>query len=1192
MTLATLQQVPTTSHPGHKLGLRGNFLVDEQLVRTARDFDAVIARKVSNDYSLTFRQGDGRFDYRGGLDGLKNYLWQLKQPVHTVIRDAVVQDLKKSGTKASSQEAVERFNTEKILVHRILRYAATGSTSVPSYNHEHLDKDFAACHADTEQKILTDDMWATTGEIDIKNRIQAFNNGANEKPLEPAILPGTGFDPYNGFSIRLAHPLSQAVSNDNGENLDAWINQTIHKVTRGRYAGRNPEIIHLTPTEMNDFCRAAHAGITNQNLESIINAAGFNERVAQATARIDALAADIENSPVLKNLLERAPGIDAEARMKNLALASSALTPILHAGALEQKWKHYFYSQRRAAPMDTIAQDFRALKAVIDHYGGEGNISPALAEAIAMDPEFHPAIAFARETCVILEQAVVNAKPDESNNDLRSQILLLRDVFAQASLTNLSMDPRHMPDHYQAVLDVMRLSTDQGDNALKRMGEKFVGNSAEFLGDIYKYPFRGPTEFGVTLGTILLIHTWMNRSPAKDPAAPENMALGASDTLIAGLEDMSSPEEVAKQSAPIAASAPRGREGVDWHKHFNPLAKDGWYPHYFTEAVTGTTKTFIGMFESVVGFGAEKLGMPGKPETGFSRGAYPTVEYMKPINYFVNLAQNYLGHLVYFGSMGAKGIQHGPRGLLRLMDFFNGFYDSARSTSIDRPLALPMAAMGLAYDQGWMRIQKAPFMQDFLSYHPALRSDITTGLAWTLIGGVVGYNLSRLFPKNFSSRKKADALEFTKSLTRNAREIMETVAQDQIEAHVACSKAEIAHKLGEAALAYAEIEGDLPTTVLEAHIKLRYRQIEGREAKSWRMLDNIARSTRLKNTGLTEIFHIHAENLRPVLRSLQEMDLALTFFGEQLGAEGKVYQSFVKGKLDGVVQGILAYQKLEIDERQLEEILQNNLRDVIAAQVHMTGGSPIYEKIFGHELKAKDATRLSQFGAHAKGHQGRIESCDKAGQKIIDALNNKKMIKMRSVTMNESLVSTWSALANEQLNATKASVKISAISLWDMVVDGARGLQHVYENTPCKKAAALTLGSVAFVATGMDIAGYAGPGAEVIENLSLFAGSAGVVATSTGVLLVVNTADDQIMVHMVVGGGCLLLGSTLWAANKYAGKPLKNYAAEVIRDVQEAMTKKSQAPAESSTSKATMAEQAGRVAILKAETADDQRLRL
>lgn len=1084
----------------HRLGLAGHFGnpfkfqggIDEALQATAGDLGGVIGREGRN-FTLEFPGGDGALDYKGDLAGINDYLRRLRQPERAGIEDAVrAQRIRRRGRAAQE---------ERLLAHRILRYALTGSVVLPDFVHPSLKEEINSCHAETEQDMRDGVMWRTTPSIDAKGRAERYSPVMDKNPLEPAILPHTQFDPSKGyvFDLRQGIAAPDHVASELGAELEAWFWGAVRRATRNRYAGTRPEILHLSPKEMDAFCAEVHQAAQAENLEDLPQETEQQEKIGAAIARIQGHVPAIAQDKIFQTLQTGSPAgkIKSETRLKNLALASSALRSVMGSEALQERWRRYFYTKRNRPPMQEVCRKFERLEAVIQHFQAQGDITPELAEAIATDEEFYGLIAFGREALEILRNAL---EADESAKDEVRHLEMAVEILKQASLSGVGLDDALMDYNYEAVLDMLRRSTGQDDAPLQRIGKEFVANSVDFLSDIYTFPFKAPKQFLMVslFATYLGYRMYGSGDAAAAPVAaapPSAVIAGNSQAVLPGLEGLQDAGDLVKNLTVPVSAGQGGIEGIDWHRHPAPWLPGGYYRHYFRDLVEGTSRTFINIGVSGLRYCYEKAGIPYQQNSSFEQAADQAASHMGLYTYIANGLQNYGGHLFMFAGFGEIGRQNGLPGIRRVTDFFHGFHDAGRATVLDRPLAAPMALAGLIYDK-------------FIPKGPG--GDLSTGMAWTVIGACVGYWLSgKIWPKNLWPRKNPIPEEFSKALLNAA--MQDLAAQEE-----------------------QEMEDEAEIAVREARFSLKYSQAKGTRAR----LDNAARFLGLKNTGLGGEFHIDGKNYRNVMRSLQHMAMKIRLFPEQSGIREDAYREFLQQSLDSVMQALRDYQDFSITEKDLQHVLERDLREVIAAQIYLSPDAPVYEALTGKAPSDKAKGFLRRHGSHRHGHFRRIQSSRDTWQEIGEASARKASHMLRR---------DWYAALGEQVKIAGKSLKMDALPVLDKIAAFTRAAQNTYCNIPYKKQ--IFLGTVAATAgvAALDIAGYAGPGHEIVDALAPMAGVVTSVVTTTGVFLVVNTGDDQIVVHFALGSSCLVGGAMLYYAGKYGTTPLKNYAEEITR---------------------------------------------
>ena len=155
----------------HTLGLAGNYALPGHLQSALDQFGLHVQHEggkrfevdgVSGAVNLDaitpsyIKRDEGVFD----LKGLRQFSEFVHQPVRATLAEPYKAVEKPKGFRARMQQVKEHeaeIHEDRTQIHRLLRFAVTGSVEIPPDEEESLDKETAECHAATEQAMRDED---------------------------------------------------------------------------------------------------------------------------------------------------------------------------------------------------------------------------------------------------------------------------------------------------------------------------------------------------------------------------------------------------------------------------------------------------------------------------------------------------------------------------------------------------------------------------------------------------------------------------------------------------------------------------------------------------------------------------------------------------------------------------------------------------------------------------------------------------------------------------------------------------------------------------------------------------------------------------------------------------------------------------------------------------------------------------
>lgn len=473
----------------HNLGLRGQFAVPPELQETAQARGLRIENigggryrvEAANSESLRNMAPDfaacaDEFDAKK----LRRFLGFLHQPL---------------GLSTQTHES-------RVLAHRMLRFATTGSVRIPgddanTPHHKHLEDDE---HVDVENAIKAGDLWRTKREFEIIDW-----NGEL-----PAELPCSGFDREQGvyFFYPAESDLRQSPAQQEVQHL---FRDFVRAATSGRATGTDQKIC-LTGAEIEKFCAQIESNA--EKLEPIFARAEYDELVQNALANVrirkenmlrQALEKATEKPSRFKTILKTTSSyiaahlglnIDSKLGVKtacenNQAFANfrdvaAQLKPVIESDAAKKSWSRYHFFERNDSPIPAMIMELGILQEVLNNAAPED--MPAIAQ------EFGPLFSFARSLFKHMEESA------------QKKHVPLGPDFMVAQAASQSFPRKIENSKYRELASTMRKGLEL-DGAIKQTWDVGWNSVKGFGGDMWNFFREKPGMFvAATLVAAYLYH--------------------------------------------------------------------------------------------------------------------------------------------------------------------------------------------------------------------------------------------------------------------------------------------------------------------------------------------------------------------------------------------------------------------------------------------------------------------------------------------------------------------------------------------------------------------------------------------------------------------------------------------------------------------------------------------------------------
>ncbi len=649
----------------HTLGITGNYAIPGYLQRVASSYNLSIQYLGDAGYKITAdnnglninqlcpnsieRSGD-IFDVKN----LRKFLEFLHQPIKASIA-YTIPDAKKSfgfceRVKQNKEKDV-RTHKERVAIHRLLRFATTGTVSIPPDHYDSVEKYAEDDHAKTEQAMRDEDAWRTEVEF------------GNQEPKSSSI-PQTTFDLQKGFRLSIDDTClgSDRQGGSYQKELYDKFWFLINTATKGRYTFKNSDV-YLSGEELECFCHAAK----QEDIGQLIDGVEFEEAVQVKLQSIEKRTSDLSQSFVFADLT--AGEGDKTDQLKKLMACTTALTPVMSSQFMRDAWTRYNFTQRHASPMEGLGKEFSTFMAVAALYAQQDQVSPLQMEAIAT--EFYSLLGFSTRMIAAIDDGLEKEEIKNPNNpkieEIRQGFSSVKAVFNTASISGFSLNPQFMSEGQRTVLDTFEKHAGRVEPLLskaksassvpfKAAGKATINFAADVVHFIKEDPKIAVGFIGLAAALIL-----MN---GEDPS----VALQAAE-YSQGLMVGDDGEFI--ETAVNASSVPKdlfGNDNFHWDLKLSPLRGYELYKHFAnSNFIVGPSLEFIEFLRSSIHSAYGQLGIPQNYQSVCDATATSVVEPLANKLFAINMLQN-VSHAAFWLYTGSRGYHHGLKGFGKLFE--------------------------------------------------------------------------------------------------------------------------------------------------------------------------------------------------------------------------------------------------------------------------------------------------------------------------------------------------------------------------------------------------------------------------------------------------------------------------------------------------------------------------------------------
>lgn len=653
-----------------RYGLRGNFVISPALRKVADHYSLSVERKGGGEYLVNSAHGrdalvkllapflEGKA-YTARPDGvllkrdtLKSFLEFLHQPLRVSLKDHV----ETRYTELKPRDIKALVAQERKKVHRLLRFATTGNPDIPLFHDDDLEKEICDCHADVENKMKDDDLWALELELS-----HPENHGDHDHM--PAAIPASEYDPEHGFVFQLHDDLIagdiQRVRAQQALSRKFW--EILHEATAGRYTSPIKKIV-LSAREVRHLSQK----IMDSDLDALLTNASFERKLQLAFQEIGADAQSLStNINFLHSLSSKALLTAQDSKVQELLRASTALKPLLDSDAMRRIWGHYKFTDRATGmdnPVEVVIGELALMQSVLQTYSQRGNVSPAELQAISN--RFAYVMTFARDVNEALCDALDVRM--QKRGLQKTEPGTLKENFERASQSFTApmlvgakgMSESYMPEEYAETAEIIRKALGQGGTVLEQTAGGFAETIVDWAGDLWNFATESPAAFAVYSGIVAYII--MNAPDAQSAQDVVNniATLPDGSTIVIPMEALESLERHVDE---LYAEA-----GEDRSCHFDQI---GFYQykHCISEGlIAGNAKTLLNL-------------LPAGP--AFLAAGAAAASVVGNAFFNLNILQN-LSHGAFWGYTFKKGYERGPTGFKKLADLSSPLLDPLASASM------------------------------------------------------------------------------------------------------------------------------------------------------------------------------------------------------------------------------------------------------------------------------------------------------------------------------------------------------------------------------------------------------------------------------------------------------------------------------------------------------------------------------
>lgn len=648
----------------HTLGLEGNYAIPQHLQAVISDYGLRIQHLGDSGYRLESVDGDSNIDNlcpssieRDGnvfdLTNLRRFANFLHQPIKNSIADEIPEAEKVSGYRAKSKQKktiAADVHEGRAAVHRMLRFAVTGSVEIPPDEEENLDKETAECHAITEQAVRDGDTWLK--EVEFGNTKETISS-----------IPNTSFDPKSGFRIQLPNEkTSYDGASQQALNDTFW--QLIKDTTDGKYNGSETEIT-LSGAELEKICHAAE----EKGLNKLINHVEFEEAVQEKLASIKSRVTKLSSSALLGRDDNKA------GQLHTLMGATSALTPVISSGFMRDAWARYNFTHRHDSPLEGLDKEMAAFMAVADLYSKDGQTSPVQMEAIAT--EFYNLIAFSSRMASASEDGLSKQALKDPENpqvyELLTKSALARQVFNEASVAGVDLNASFLNDEQRDALVTLQKRAGRpqsfGGRAKSAIGVPLkagADTTVDFAGDVVNFIREDPKIAVAYMGLaakVVSMNGGNSMAAQREASYSTGISFDENGNLVnIAIDATNIPKDIFAEA------------GFHWDLK---LTLDGYemYKHFANaNFIVGPSQTFMEGIRGGVHAAYTELGIPVNYDSAFDNSANAVINPLAEKLFAVNMFQNF-SHVAFWMWTFSKGWNNGLHGYTRLFELASPIND-------------------------------------------------------------------------------------------------------------------------------------------------------------------------------------------------------------------------------------------------------------------------------------------------------------------------------------------------------------------------------------------------------------------------------------------------------------------------------------------------------------------------------------
>jgi hypothetical protein len=885
----------------HKLGLAGNFMVDQFLHDAAKTHGLQIYHTGGNHYELRHQNPDFNVKnicpagagYKHGpltLSQLKTTLEFLHQP------------LRVSAGRVTHTENLSRADRKQLLqqnremLHQFLRFATTGSVQLTT--DQKIIHTGPECHAEAGEKMQDFDAWRKQMELGNPDRVKT-------------AVPGTGFDAERGFYLLVDDTLRQNAQGNTAELRDTF--WSLLSDTKKQPVSMTEKTVYLTAAELETL---AGKIIHHPHMKSLLRNVEQDEMQQAAKHRIDL---DEQQRQTIAHELDAVAGHNTlKNELENILKSTTALSPLINSAAVKNAWNKFHWTKEGNCPFVKISREMHVLE-----------------ERLRMELE-RPDFTQERLSAVQTEFASLTSFVRLAAKEMGFENM---EAAMRQDPGSVYVAEKFLSPHHQRGLALIRQGMEQeAASPLKELTNGLWASLKTVVSDVYNFTTTNDSRLRAIA---LMTAMYMAAIPLyNNPAFMEKMPafMGGGKPTAAVQQPTQQPslspelqqaiEEHLKnnQQAPLPTAL---RHEVEQHMQkqtvseeivsasFEGFSLDGedlkttvavpksdlqskilpandstpmfCHPHmgkttvlhcYFNDKIknfmTGTVDT-VDQIADRIFMAANIIREPQSAFSQFSQGAREVIGPTANFWMYFNLIQ-LMAHIPFFAMMGARGARHGIHAYGGTKNLFGEFADPFWTLLKYRPLVVP-GALGTA------------------AATAANDAGITAIILSTIAAGAIGNKLWQRSPGTKDDLK----------LQANDIETLQTVLEEQL----------------------AQQPG------------------------------GTAFNTRI--AGVKHQFTLSAHNLQSTQKELSRFAHAINHTSNQIGIDNKYYQEFLNGGIAAVAQALTQFSH-DNDAKALQTTLNGSLADIMGAQTRHTDAAPIYKTLFNQSADTHTLNLLTRHG--------------------------------------------------------------------------------------------------------------------------------------------------------------------------------------------------------------------------------------